>query len=184
MPTCTCRLGWGRSQERNNGAYQPFCPERAAPPALTVKPDNSVPSHTLLVVFKLLSICWNFWCLYESKSVLGLFQRMPGSTAVLSHLSGIPADFHSQKLWGFLFLALVLWPEEPVWDWDPSLFKGTSTAEISPWILTPTHECGTNLFHIFIPPTSFDMASSLFPKLQEFCSASVLVVLNGSYSTI
>ena len=132
VPTCTCRLGWGRSQERNNGAYQPFCPERAAPPALTVKPDNSVPSHTLLVVFKLLSICWNFWCLYESKSVLGLFQRMPGSTAVLSHLSGIPADFHSQKLWGFLFLALVLWPEEPVWDWDPSLFKGTSTAEISP----------------------------------------------------
>lgn len=56
VPTCACGLGWGRSQERNNGTCQPFYPEKAAPPALTLKADNSVPSRIFLVIFRLLSL--------------------------------------------------------------------------------------------------------------------------------
>lgn len=43
------------------------------------------------------------------------------STSLLSHLDGVPADFHSQVLWGLLFMALIHWAE---WNWDPLLLMG------------------------------------------------------------
>ena len=61
-----------------------------------------------------------------SESALGLLKQTPGSITALC-LTRV--GFLSQILWGLLFLALVLWPEEPsvgspVWGWDPSLLRG------------------------------------------------------------
>lgn len=64
--------------------------ERASPLALTLKPNNS----------EQLSLCAG-----PLRGHLGLQQPS------VSH-NPIPADFHSQILWGFLFLALMLWAEE------------------------------------------------------------------------
>lgn len=56
--------------------------QKAAPPNLALKPDNSVPPHKSLVPSKLLILCWNldgFW--WAGVSVLKLFRRMPGPIA-------------------------------------------------------------------------------------------------------
>lgn len=51
----------------------------------------------------------------EQKSLCGPFQRMLGFPAAfhLTLTDVIATGFHGQILWGFLFLALVLWSGEP-----------------------------------------------------------------------
>lgn len=44
-----------------------FLLERAAPPTLALKTDNSTPSLTLLARFKLLSLCWILGCAFVSE---------------------------------------------------------------------------------------------------------------------
>ena len=47
-----------------------------------------------------------------SESVHKLFTRTLGCPASPSHPDRVPADGHSQLLWGSLFLELVLWAGE------------------------------------------------------------------------
>lgn len=57
----------------------------------------------------------------------GPFKRISGfpTALYLTQMDGIPANFHSQILWGLLSLALVLHKLRiSVWNWDPLLFSG------------------------------------------------------------
>ena len=77
----------------------------ALPLALTLMPDNSVPSHMSLVPFKLLPQCWSSEGLSLCKSVLGFFKwNSLGLQNPPSHSAIIPLDFCSQKLWELPFL--------------------------------------------------------------------------------
>lgn len=81
VPACTCRLCERRVQQRYDGTT--WQSQRAAPPALVLKPDNSVPFHMSLELFELLFL---FWCLKQmflSEFVLGPFKKIPGSIATL-----------------------------------------------------------------------------------------------------
>lgn len=68
-------------------------PERAAPPAITLNPDNSVPPYMSLVLFELPSLLWSlrqvFWA---SESICRPFKRISESATAL-HL------IHKNPLW-------------------------------------------------------------------------------------
>ena len=87
--------------------------EKAAPTTLAMLSDNSVPLCMSLVPFDKLPQHWSSEQVSPSKSVcplrghLGL-QKLTGS---LSY--NLPSVFHSQKLWGHLFLVLELWDGGP-----------------------------------------------------------------------
>ena len=114
--------GYGDKGGFNKGTMAPastsVC-ERAAPPALTPKPNNSVPPHISLVLFKLLSLLWSLWQVFASESVCGPFQRTPGFTAaLLLTLMDSPLIF-TARCW-----ALVLHAWEPGVRLGPSLLRG------------------------------------------------------------
>lgn len=58
IPSCSCRSGRGRDQQRNNAFCQYFW-EKAAPLPFALKPDNSVPSYMYLAPFILLPKPWS-----------------------------------------------------------------------------------------------------------------------------
>ena len=61
----------------------------------------------------------------------------------LTQMDGITIDFHSQILWGLLFLVLVLWAQEPSVDLGPLASQGgTTAAKIS----LPIFNCHTRVW--------------------------------------
>ena len=65
--TCNCRL-WRRGF--NKGTMVParyYFQERAALPALTLKPDNSLPPRLSLTLFQLLSLFWSLGQVFGSE---------------------------------------------------------------------------------------------------------------------
>lgn len=73
----------------NKGMMTPACilvPVRAASPAVAMKPYHSVLLGMSLALFELSPLLWSLRQVLVSDSVLGLFKRMPGSTAAL-HLT-------------------------------------------------------------------------------------------------
>lgn len=90
--------------------------EKAAPLALALKPDNSVPLFMSLVSFELLPQCWSTERVSSSmsKSICGPFKRSVwDSSCCPSHPAIISTGFHSPKLLRLLFLALETWAGEP-----------------------------------------------------------------------
>ena len=120
--------------------------EKAAPPALHLKPDNSVPPHISLESFRLLLWCWSSEQVSPSasKSMYSPFKKSTwDSSCPLSHSATIPAGFHSQKLWGFLFPPLESWAEEPGMRLRPPCSSGRPPQLIYPsYSLTTTIGCG------------------------------------------
>lgn len=57
VPTCMCMLDEGRAQQRNMVSASTSFLRKAAPPAITLKPDNLVTFCTSLVFLKLLAQC-------------------------------------------------------------------------------------------------------------------------------
>ena len=79
--------------------------EKASPPALALKPDDSVPPCMSLAPSLSESV---------SKFMCGLFKRnAEDSSSPPAHSAATCAGFHSQKLWGLLSLALRPWAGEP-----------------------------------------------------------------------
>ena len=75
--------------------------EKAAPPALTLEPENSVPPHMPLMLFKLLPQCWSSEqvSLSASKPIHRPFKKnFWNFRNLLSHSAIISTVFHSQKL--------------------------------------------------------------------------------------
>ena len=115
-------------------------------------PDILVPPCVPLVPFKLLTWCWSTEGISLSRwvCVWVLWKELLGSPEV-SSTDSIPTSFHSQRLWGLIFLAL-----EP---WSGGVLCGAGTPhywDIPPNFLSILCGWGTNLFHICAPPTSLD----------------------------
>lgn len=82
--------------------------------------------------------------------------------------------FHSQVLWELLFPALVLWTMEPgVGLRAFALQVGPMRLRFLSWFLTATRGCGASPFRVSNLPSSFNVASILYPQLQEFRLASL-----------
>ena len=122
-----CQLCDGRGQQRKNGLCQTSCFEESCFSSSPPISDNWVTSHVFLVLFQLLPQCWS-----SSKFVQRHFKRSAwDSRSPLSHTATISTVFHSQKLWGLLFLARN--PGLGVWCGvvTPCSSGRTSAAEIS-----------------------------------------------------
>ena len=120
---------WGGSLRKGTMASaSTFIWKKAAPQALTLMPDNSVPPWLSLV---LLSCCPSAGLrVGESvpepckRNCLGLHQPSDCTASV-------PAVFNSQKLWGLTFLALEPWTTGPgICYSDPLLLRETSNTKI------------------------------------------------------
>lgn len=119
--------------------------ERAAPPALAPKPNNSDPPHISLVLLELLPLLWSLWQVFASEFVCGPFQRTPGFTAALClTLVDSPLIF-TARCW-----ALVLQAWEPGVRLGPLTPQGTSTAMISSQFLIATRGNGTSPYCVFV----------------------------------
>ena len=139
--------------------------KKSAPSALALMSDNSVLSHLPLAHFKLQSQhCRSEW-VNLNKSEGGTFKRNTGdSRSSLFHSAPVPTGFHSQRLWGLLFLALEPWAGDSgvglriltPHGWLPRL-RYTSQ------VLTTARGCGTSLFGVSASLTSLDMTPSLYP---------------------
>lgn len=118
-----------------------------------------------------------------SESVRGLFKRMAGLPAAFypTWMVRIPIVFHSQMLWGLLFLAPIPWAGEAGVR-VPGSFGGTSSAKVSLLILNH-HKEVWGLFRVSVPPTRLDVVSLYF-LLQDFCSARLQMVLLVDCSSI
>ena len=68
-----CQLREGRVQQRNDGSI--FVWEKAALPALILKPGNSVPPHMSLTPFKMLPRHWSSERASLSKFIWEPFKR-------------------------------------------------------------------------------------------------------------
>lgn len=119
-------------------------------PSLSLKPANSVPSHK-----SLLSLCWNFVQVFVRESLCGdPLKGCLGFQKPLLHPDGIPADFHSQLLWGLLFLALSVWAGESNLGLEPLTPLGDLGSRYPSLFLTTVHRCGTIPFCVSISPIS------------------------------
>lgn len=81
----------------------------------------------------------------------GPFKRTPGFLAsfCLPWTDGLPVDFHSQILWGLLFLTLVLRAAELGVELGPlALHGGPLQPKYPSQFSTATHECGASPFHV------------------------------------
>lgn len=106
------------------------------------------------------------------------------SRCPLSHSATVSMGFPSQNLWGLLFLVL-----EP-WAGEPGVRLGFLTVQRGPpqprypsRFLMITHQCGTSLF-LISASTSLDMASSVCPYLEDFCSDRLQAILNNGCSVV
>lgn len=81
---------------------------KVASSALSLNPDNSVPSHMSLVPFKLLPQCWS---LEQVKLSVSKYTCWDSSSSSF-HSATISIGFHSQKLWELIFPALEPWAGE------------------------------------------------------------------------
>lgn len=105
-----CQLCAGGIKQGTMASVSTSVWEKVAPPAFVLKPDYSFPSCMFFMPFQLFSGCWSSEKVNMNKTVHGSFKRnIWDSRSLPSHLSLIPADFHSQKLWGLLCLALEPW---------------------------------------------------------------------------
>lgn len=59
VPACQCRLGEGRLKKGTMASTSTSIWEKAATPALSLKPDFTVSHHIALVPFELLIQCWS-----------------------------------------------------------------------------------------------------------------------------
>lgn len=77
--------GWAEG-ELNKGTVMPastHVPERIAPTALSLMPDNPLPPCMSLAIFELLSVHWSLGQLFVSDSLLEISKKTPGSTEAL-----------------------------------------------------------------------------------------------------
>ena len=106
--------------------------EKAAPPELTLKPDNSVPPHMCLAPFKLLSPSWS------SEQVSPLVINWWADP--LSKTSMTPVALHlTQPQYLLVFTAIVVGTSPPGTEilgwgasfgaWTPLFSRGTSAAK-------------------------------------------------------
>ena len=100
-------LSRGRAQQRNNGLCQHFCLGESCPPSSRPDAGQCSSSHKSLVSFNLLPPSLSSEGVGVSKSKHGPFKRSClGLQKFLCSTASVPAGFHSQKLWRFIFLAL------------------------------------------------------------------------------
>ena len=149
---------WGRAQNWNHGLSLHLSGKSCPPPAHALIQDYSVPPCMSLV-----PQCWNSEWVSLSKSIWGLFKRNAWDfRSPLSHSATIWAGFYSQKLWGLLFLPL--WAGAPAVGLGPLAPQGRSLRLRYPsWFLFTTCGCWTSLSWVSAPPTSLDVAVSLYP---------------------
>ena len=138
---------WGRVQKRNNGLCLPFCLGESCPSALALLSDTSVPPCMPLVFFKLLPQCWSPEGVSLNKSLCGFFKRN-----WLGLQNFLPL---TQFL---LFFSVRSCRDLSSWHWNPRLGApgvglGPLASEIIPLeLLSTTHGCGTNPFHVSTSP--------------------------------
>ena len=84
-------------------------------------PDTLFPLHIPLVPFKVLPQCWSLEGVKLSKSMCGALQEEMPENPMISSTIPTHTGFYSQKLWGFIFLALEPWLGGLLWGWDPLL---------------------------------------------------------------
>ena len=138
----TCWLSQERAQKRNNGLCQPF-QEKAALPALTLMPDNSVPPHISLVPFKLLPPCWSSEQVTVSKSLCVGPLRETQPSVSLSHN---PCWFIQQEVMGASLPSTETLGWRPGLGLAPSLLRGDLHSQDIPLNFYLSHACGTSLF--------------------------------------
>lgn len=117
--TRLARMDGRRAQQGNNAACQHFCPGENCPDSC---PSSACPeacqfssspyvSCTFQAVGTVLEPRVSE---FVSKSISGPLKRSASVSSIIpSHLDAFSACFHSQMLWGFLFLAPVLWVGKP-----------------------------------------------------------------------
>lgn len=147
------------AQQSSNGTFQYFSPGESS--SSSPLPDASQFRFSLYVpgVFELMFLHWSLWYVFMKEWVCA--QTLSEDAWVHStpplHLDWVSADFHSQLLWGLLFLALVLQTRQPdVWLGDLLLRRYS-------WFLSATCGCGTSPFWVSAPFVSLNVASSLYP---------------------
>lgn len=130
------------------------------PPVLNLRPHKSPPMPP-----ESLPSHWNPGCVCQWVSLCaGPLRGHLGFPQPSVPPDRIPTVFHSQILWGFLFQASVFLLGSLVWGWGPLLVRGEPPWLRYPfWFPTATQICGTSPFYISAPPTSLNVASSLYP---------------------
>lgn len=129
--------------------------------------DNFVSPHISLEPLKLLSQCWSSEIVNLNMSVWGPFKRNIWDANSNSNSATVLAAFFSQKVWGFLFLALKPRDEgRGVGLGLLALQEGPLQLRYFSQFLFATWEpafsvCGTSLLCHF-PPTSLNVTSSLY----------------------
>ena len=127
-------------------------------------PDNFVSPHISLAPLKLESQCWSSEMVNLNTSVYGPFKRNIWVANINSSNSAtILAAFYSQKLWGFLFLALK--PRDEGHGVGLGLLapqEGPLQLRYCSQFLFATCVWGTSLL-CHVPPTSLNVPSSLYP---------------------
>ena len=138
-------------------------------------PDTSFSPCIQLVPFKLPSRCYGSEGASQSRWVhVWVSQEELLRAPEASSTNSVPAGFHSQKLWGFISLALESWAGG----------FGVDLGLLAPEISLPSiypHGCGASLFHICTPPTSpngcgfFSFVVVRHIQLHFWCSWVVVV---------
>ena len=133
----------------------------AVPSTLSLEPQTPVSPHTTMVWSSLplpeprvRGWKWDFVC--------WRFKSVPVFLAD-SHLSlhdRIPVDFHSQISCGWLFLALVLWAEDPIVELTPHVEH--LQLQYPSGISASSHGSRARPYCLSILPTSLDVASIKF----------------------
>lgn len=133
--------------------------------ALIMNPQNLVFPCMSLAPLELPPLCESPEWGPVRESVCRPFKRIsrfPGAFH-LTWMGGILAVFHSQMLWGFLFLALDPWVGELGVRLRPlTPQKGPLLPRCPSRCSTTTCGCGASLFCISAPPASLNVASSLY----------------------
>lgn len=120
-------LAWGKGSNQVHAKVGGMAPvSKSHNSVLSPEPQISVSPHVTLV-------CSTFPPLlsrvsgYKWDLCTGLLRGCPClSKPCLSLADRIPADFHSQLLYGYLCSVLVCWTGSLAWNWDPSpIFKGS-----------------------------------------------------------
>ena len=142
-----------------------FAWQKAAPPALTLMPDNSVPPGMSLVSLKLLPQCRSSEGLGPIMSAHGPFKmKCPGLQKPFISLSHnlhcfLQPEFMGTSLPGTGILGWGSWCGAEILC---SSGEYIHSQDILSYYYLPHMNVGPALFHVSVPPTSFNVAS-LYP---------------------